>query len=249
MGNENSDRAARTEKAMADTKLTAILVEDEQASRERLKRLLARHDHVELLAEAEQGEQAVELTNRLRPDVLFLDVSLPGVDGFEVVEQIPSQTRVIFTTAHEEYAVRAFRANAVDYLLKPIDPLHLESALARVTEALATRGDIVRLLCRDRDRTHVVDVTDVLFLRAEDGYTHVQTRNSYHLTGEPLALFEKQLASSFVRVHRNTLVNVKHVLQLKHNDGELIAVLSSDHEVAVSRRHSQEFRRRLAYNF
>ncbi len=234
-----------------EPKLTAIIVEDEQTSRERLKRLLGRfHDRVEVVGEADQGNLAVELTNQLKPDVLFLDVSLPGIDGFDVLHQVPSQTRVVFTTAHEQHAVRAFRANALDYLLKPIDPAQLEVALARVEDTLSKRegGDIVRLLCRDRDKTHVVDAADVLFLRAEGGYTHVQTRDSYYLISEPLTLFERQLASSFVRVHRNTLVNVKHVAELRHSEGEMVAVLSSDHEVPVSRRHSQEFRRRLAYH-
>lgn len=249
MPTESSERPPTNAKSPAkDVKFSAVLVEDEQPSRERLRRLLGRHEQVEIVGETDVGTEAIELTNRLRPDILFLDISLPGCDGFEVVSQIPSQTRVIFTTAREEHAVRAFRTNATDYLLKPIDPQQLEVAIARAAEALSNRGDIVRLLCRDRDRTHVINTEDILFLRAEDGYTHVQTQNSYYLTGEPLALFEKQLASSFVRVHRNTLVNVKHVRQLKHNDAELTVVLASDHEIPVSRRHSQEFRRRLAYH-
>jgi two-component system LytT family response regulator len=104
------------------SKLTAILVEDEVAPRERLRRLLAKHqERVEVVGEAEDGPRAIELTNQLSPDVLFLDVSLPGMDGFDVLHEVPTQTRVIFTTAHEEYAVRAFRTDALDYLLKPID--------------------------------------------------------------------------------------------------------------------------------
>ena len=234
-----------------EQKLTAIVVEDEPTSRDRLKRLLGRYqERIEVVGEADQGDLAVELTNQLRPDVLFLDVSLPGISGFDVLHQVPSDTKVIFTTAHEEHAVRAFRTTALDYLLKPIDPSQLEVALARVEGAMARRetGDIARLLCRDREKTHVIDADDILFLRAEGGYTHVQTRQNYHLVNEPLAFLEKQLGPRFVRVHRNTLVNVKHVLELRHADGELTAVLSSHHEVPVSRRHSQEFRRRLTYN-
>jgi DNA-binding LytR/AlgR family response regulator len=231
-----------------ESKLKVMIVEDEHASRERLKRLLGRHDEqFAIVGEAEQGTEAVELANQLRPDVLLLDVSLPGIDGFDVLDQIPSNIRVIFTTSHEAHAVRAFRANALDYLLKPIDPLQLDVALARAAEALrgARETSVTRLLCRDRDKTHVVEAAHVLFMRAEAGYTHVQTRETYYLTNEPLSLFEVQLAGSFVRAHRNTLVNVNHVTALKHSDGEMIAVLSSNHEVPVSRRHSQEFRRRL----
>jgi two-component system LytT family response regulator len=233
------------------SKLTAILVEDEVAPRERLRRLLAKHqERVEVVGEAEDGPRAIELTNQLSPDVLFLDVSLPGMDGFDVLHEVPTQTRVIFTTAHEEYAVRAFRTDALDYLLKPIDAQQLEVALSRVEEAVATRadGEIVRILCRDRDKTRVIEAADVLFLRAEDGYVHVQTASTYYLTSESLAVFERQLAASFARAHRSTLVNVRHVQELRHTDGELVAILTSGHEVQVSRRHSQEFRRRLAYH-
>jgi DNA-binding LytR/AlgR family response regulator len=233
------------------TRITALVVEDEQASRDRLKRLLGKHPtRVEVLGEADNGVRAVELALELKPDVLFLDVNLPGFDGFDVLHQVPSQTRVIFTTAHEEHALRAFRANAVDYLLKPIDPQQLDEALTRVEQVVSARAsaDIVRLLCRDRDKTYVVDVADILFLQAESGYTHVQTRDKYYLTSEPLAVFEKQLASSFARVHRNTLVNLAHVSALRHTDGEMVAILTADHQVPVSRRHSQEFRRRLAYD-
>jgi DNA-binding LytR/AlgR family response regulator len=232
-------------------KLTAIVVEDEQTSRDRLKRLLAKHqDRIEVIGEADHGDRAVELTNEKRPDVLFLDVSLPGIDGFDLLHQIPGDTQVIFTTGHEEHAVRAFRTSALDYLLKPIDPSQLEVALTRVEQALAhrERRDIARLLCRDREKTHVVDVDDILFLRAEGGYTHVQTRDKYYLLNEPLALLEKQLGAKFARAHRSALVNVQHVAELRHVDGELTAVLSSEHEVPVSRRHSQEFRRRLTYS-
>jgi DNA-binding LytR/AlgR family response regulator len=232
-------------------KLTALVVEDEQPSRDRLRRLLGKHPtRIEVIGEAESGVQAVELALELKPDVLFLDVNLPGFDGFDVLHQVPSQSCVIFTTAHEEHARRAFRANALDYLLKPIDPQQLEEALGRVEQAVAARasGDMVRLLCRDRDKTFVVEARDVLFLQAEGGYTHVQTQQKYYLTNESLAVFEKQLSSSFVRVHRNTLVNLKHVTALRHNDGEMMAILAGEHEVPVSRRHSQEFRRRLAYD-
>jgi DNA-binding LytR/AlgR family response regulator len=248
-----SDRHGARGREVAEhmIKLTALVVEDEQASRERLKRLLGKHPtRVEVIGEADNGIVAVDLALQLKPDVLFLDVSLPGFDGFDVLHQVPSETRVIFTTAHEEHAHRAFRANALDYLLKPIDPTQLDEALSRVEQVLAARqnGDIVRLLCRDRDKTYVVDAAEVLFLRAEGGYTHVQTRGKYYLTNEPLSVFEKQLATTFVRVHRNTLVNVSHVSALRHNEGEMTAILSSEHEVPVSRRHSQEFRRRLAYD-
>jgi two-component system LytT family response regulator len=215
-----------------------------------LIRLLGRHqDLIEVVGEADSGPSAVELAQQRRPDICFLDISLPGFDGFEVVDRLPSDVRVVFTTAHEEHAVQAFRANALDYLLKPIDPLQLAEALARLQDDIAAHesAEVVRLLCRDRDTTHVVEVRQILFLRAEGGYTHVQTHDAYYLTNESLTALEPRLGSAFVRVHRNTLVNLKHVSALRHGDGELIAALGPRHEVSVSRRYSQDFRRQLTY--
>ena len=233
------------------TRVTALVVEDEPASRDRLKRLLGKHaTRVEIVGEADNGGLAIELALSTKPDVMFLDVNLPGFDGFDVLEQVPSQTLVIFTTAHQEHALKAFRAHAVYYWHNPMEPPPVDGAVTGVERVLARRvdADVVRLLCRERDKTYVVSVADVLFLRAESGYTHVQTRDAYYLTNDSLAVFEKQLAATFVRVHRNTLVNIAHVEALRHTDGETIALLTSEHEVPVSRRHSQEFRRRLAYS-
>ncbi|HWA72780.1 MAG TPA: LytTR family DNA-binding domain-containing protein [Polyangiaceae bacterium] len=234
-----------------ETKFTVIVVEDELASRERLKGLLARHHAlIELIGEAENGPEAVELCMKCKPDLLFLDVSLPGFDGFDVLNQIPPGTRAIFTTAHEQHAVKAFRSNAVDYLLKPIDPQQLAEALARVEVELdkQSNSNIVRLLCRDRDQTEIVEVSRVLFLEAEDGYTHVQTQDKVYLSNEPLATLEGQLIETFARIHRKTLVNLTHVSALRHRDGDLFAIIGGKYELPVSRRHQQEFRRRLAYD-
>jgi DNA-binding LytR/AlgR family response regulator len=234
--------------------LRALIIEDEPSSRDRLRRLLKRHaDEVEIVAEADSGPLALEQVKTARPDLIFLDVSLPGFDGFDVLAKIDPSLKVIFTTASHEHAVRAFGAGAVHYLLKPIDPAQLQEALARIqrseprTSADPTRSGLSRILCRDRDTTHVVRVEEVLFLKADQGYTLVRTSAGEYLTADALAWLEQQIGPYFVRIHRNAVVNIDQVCSLKHLDGEMIVVLSNGMELPVSRRHAQALRDRLLH--
>jgi DNA-binding LytR/AlgR family response regulator len=184
---------------------------------------------------------------------VFLDVSLPGFDGFALLDQIDIDVRVIFTTASHEHAVRAFDAGAAHYLLKPIDPAQLQEALLRVLRTdtrhkiEASRTGVSRLLCRDRDTTHVVRPEDVLFMKADQGYTLVRTAASEYLSDESLGALELQFGQSFVRIHRNALVNVNHVGSLRHVDNETIIVLRDGIQLPVSRRHALGLRERLLY--
>jgi DNA-binding LytR/AlgR family response regulator len=226
---------------------TAIIVEDEEGPRQLLKRLLERRhsDVIEVVAEAETGPAALTLCEERQPDVLFLDLHLPGFDGFELLSQLRTETHVVITTGDTQQAVEAYRANAVDYLLKPIDPEQLRDAVTRVTSAIASE-QIVRLLCRERDITKIVHNNDVLFIQADGGYSNVQTVNGYYLINDSLATLAERLPSHFVRVHRNTIVNIRHVTGLgKENECVLLGL--KGHEVPISRRHLREFRRKLMF--
>jgi DNA-binding LytR/AlgR family response regulator len=231
-------------------RLRTIIVEDEESPRELLKRLLERRhsEQIELVGEAETGPQGLALCEETQPDLMFLDLQLPGLHGLELLEALAplrTETHVVITTGDPKRAVDAYRANAVDYLLKPIDPEQLREAVSRVATAIANER-VVRLLCRDRDETKVVDLDDVLFMRAEDGYTNVQTENAYYLLNESLIALEERLPSNFVRVHRTTIVNVRHVTGIgKGGDAALLG--KEGHSVNVGRRQLREFRRRLIY--
>jgi DNA-binding LytR/AlgR family response regulator len=236
-------------------KLTAVIVEDEPASRDRLRRLLAAHPElVEIVGEAGSGPGAVEVIGERKPELVFLDISLPGFDGFEVLHQLTMPVKVVFTTAFVEHAVQAFRERAVHYLVKPVDPEQLEDALHRIvalgpprdTQELQ-RGGLSRILCRDRDTTHVIRPGEILFLKADQGYTLVRTSSNEFLTSDPLTYLEHGLGAEFVRIHRNALVNVTHVESLKHLDGEVTIVLRNGMELPVSRRHAPTLRDKLLY--
>lgn len=230
--------------------LRALIVEDETGSRERLKRLLSPHEsEITVVGEADSGPKALELVTAIRPDVVFLDVSLPGFDGFALLDEIDAKVKVIFTTASQEHAVRAFDTGAVHYLLKPIDPVQLRDALSRLQKSgsAANRGSASRLLCRDRDMTHVVRAEEILFVKADQGYTLVRTSTKEFLTTDSLGAIEEQMSGVFVRIHRNALVNVSHVGSLKHVDGDVLVILQNGTELPVSRRHGQTLRERLLH--
>jgi two-component system LytT family response regulator len=232
--------------------LRALIVEDEPGSRDRLRRLLGRHrGEIEIVGEADSGPRALEVISELRPDMVFLDVSLPGFDGFALLDEIDLVVKIIFTTASHDHAVRAFDAGAIHYLLKPIDPEQLQEALARVQRPAVDPGPapagLARLLCRDRDTTHVLRTQEVLFLKADQGYTLVRTGAKEYLTNDSLGTLEEQLRSTFVRIHRNALVNVAQVSSFRHLDGDVIVVLRNGMELPVSRRHAQGLRERLLY--
>ncbi len=224
--------------------LKAVIVEDEEGSRQFLRRLLRRHaDVIEVVGEAQSGPEALTICERTQPDVIFLDLGLPGFDGFELLSQLRVEAHIIITTAAAEHAVQAYRANAVDYLLKPIEPAQLKEAIARVASAISDER-LVRLLCREHDGLKVVCLEDVLFLCAEDGYTKVQVEGTYYLLSEPLTSVEDRLPTYFVRTHRNAIVNVRKVHALDKN-GETALVGREGLEVQVSRRHLRGLRRTL----
>lgn len=234
--------------------LRAVIVEDEEGSRNRLKRLLGSHEsEVAVVGEADSGPAARDLIETTRPDLAFLDVTLPGFDGFALLDDLQNDVKVIITTASQDHAVRAFNAGAVHYLLKPIDPEQLREALSRLLridgggEPSLAREAISRLLCRDRDTTHVLRPEEILFVKADQGYTLVRTETKEFLTADSLGSLERQMGRSFVRIHRNALVNVAQVSSLRHVDGDVVVVLRNGMELPVSRRHGPTLRDRLLY--
>jgi DNA-binding LytR/AlgR family response regulator len=231
----------------SNRKLTAVIVEDEEGPRQLLKRLLARRhsEVIEVVGEAETGPAALSLCEERQPDVLFLDLHLPGFDGFDLLSQLRTETHVVITTGDSQQAVEAYRAKAVDYLLKPVDPEQLRDAVNRVVGAIANEK-IVRILCRDRDTTRVVHTDEILLIHADEGYTNVHTEGASYLLNDSLSALAERLPSHFIRVHRTTIVNIRHVTEIsKGNDFAYLG--AKHHEVTISRRHLREFRRTLMY--
>ncbi len=213
--------------------LRILIVDDEPPARERLRRLLAEIGGAEVIGEAATGREALERAARSGPDVVLLDVRMPGMDGIETARHLgilDEPPAVIFTTAYDQYAINAFETRAVGYLLKPVRPDKLAAALAHADRL--TRPQLQRLaaVCGESRRTHIgirrpeevrlIPIEDILFFQAGQKYITVR-----HLTGEDLIedslrTLEEELGSGFVRIHRNALINVRHLERIeRHPDG------------------------------
>ncbi|NMO15277.1 response regulator transcription factor [Pyxidicoccus fallax] len=241
---------------MAD-RICALLVDDERLARLELRRLLAADPNVEVVGEADGVASASALLRRLRPDVVFLDVQLVDESGFDLLEEAGDDTAVVFVTAYEHHAVRAFEVNALDYLLKPVSPRRLARTLERVRSTLAaerpedqrvlTLED--RVLVEERGRAELVRVSDILCLRAEDDYSRlVAPGGREYLVNESLRSWEGRLpARHFLRIHRSTLVNLEHVetLERQPNDTYLLRLRGLGEPLAMSRRFASRLRERL----
>lgn len=203
--------------------LRAIIVDDEPPARERLRSMLAEAGDVEVVGEAENGVAALELVDKLLPDILLLDIRMPGIDGLEVARQLAMLAEppaVIFTTAFDEYALQAFESEAIAYLLKPIRAEKLRAALAkagRLTRpqlqqfATAAREPARRshIGVRGRDGLKLIPMDEVFFFHADQKYTTVRHVNGEDLIEDSLKTLEEEFAQTFVRIHRNALVNTR----------------------------------------
>jgi len=255
--------------------IRVLIVDDEAPARERLKRLLADIEGVELIGEAEGGVQAVEMIERERPDLVLLDIQMPGLDGFGVIEALEDPPLVIFVTAYDEYAIRAFEVNALDYLLKPFSRERLEKAVRRAQEALAEEQDLgvsaaerfamrlgplleslatqgrylTRLAVRDRDRICVLDTDEVDWIDVEDEQVMVHVGDRAYLIRRTLTELEARLdPAHFFRAHRSAIVNLSRVKEVvPWFKGSHKLRLTTGAEVELSRARARALRKILGW--
>ena len=247
--------------------LTALVVDDEPLARELLRELLAGLPGVTVVAECANGFEAVQAIAQKAPDVVFLDVQMPKLDGFEVLSLLPKREdgrpAVVFVTAYDQYAVKAFEANAVDYLLKPFDRARLAAALERVRSRLAAghaapppglaaeardpARPVSRVVVRDGANITVLPVATIDWVKAEDDYVLLRAGGRDHLKAETLARLEAQLPKDrFLRIHRSYLVNLDRLIRLDAGAGGApSAILRDGTELPVSRAGARRLRERF----
>ena len=230
------------------TPLQVLVVDDEPLARSNLTILLRRDPDIGSITECESGMQAIESIRTSRPQLAFLDVQMPECDGFDVLEMLGSDVppAIIFVTAYDTYALRAFEAGALDYLLKPFDDARFQRALNRAKERLAhTRppGPTQRLVIRNRGQVLFVNVTDIDWIEAAGYYACLHVAGETHILRRTLSELERDLGEDhFVRIHRSIIVNLERVHGLEAREtGEHEVVLKSKVRVKLSRR----FRKRL----
>jgi len=223
--------------------MTALIVDDERLARLELRRLLAAHPEVEIVGEARNAEEALELIPRLAPDLLFLDVQMPGMSGFDLLAQLEDVPQVIFTTAFDAYAIKAFEVNALDYLLKPIDPARLAAALAKVRPA-PRPGRLERVFVREGDRCWIVRLPDIFLLESEGNYARVWFGSDRPLIRRSLNTLEQDLDPAvFFRASRRQIINLKWIEKVDIGvSGGLVVTLRGGTTVEMSRRQSARLR-------
>lgn len=245
--------------------LRVLVVDDEPVARRRLRRLLDALPDLEVVAEAEDGTEALERVREHAPDVAFLDVRMPGMDGLELARALAGRTHVVFTTAHDAHALAAFEAAAVDYLLKPVRRDRLERAVERVRslargvdagrvaalleQVAAGRpaaSDPQRIVARRGDVVELFDPRDVTRFRAASGYVVFAHGGREHVVDETLNALEARLAPlGFFRAHRSELVSLGRVRALHRQDDAAVVELDDGQRAAVSRKQLPELKRRL----
>ena len=238
--------------------MKALLIDDERLARNELRRLLAAHADIEIAGEAVDADDAAAKVAALKPDIIFLDVQMPGADGFSLLEQLePPLPLVIFTTAYDEFAVKAFEFNALDYLLKPVDPNRLVAALEKVRphgSAAPFAGGRDRLslddkvFVREGDRCWFVPVKNIWLLESEGNYTRLHFDDQKPQLFRSLTAMEERLDSKqFFRANRKQVINLAWVDNIEPwFSGGLLVKLKGGLKVELSRRQAQEFRDRMS---
>jgi two-component system LytT family response regulator len=239
-------------------KIRVIIADDEPLARRGIRQLLVPHADIDVVAETKNGRETVRALRELKPELVFLDVQMPELDGFEVLREIGSKymPAVIFVTAYDEFAVRAFDAHALDYLVKPLEESRFAEALQRMRDRLrsAKAFDLSRklsaLLARhEKERARqrilvststgdlVIESDEIDWIEADDYYAAIHARYGRHLIRESLASLEHRLGrDQFVRTHRSAIVNVDRVSEVRKETGETFLILRSGACIPVSRR-------------
>lgn len=238
--------------------MKALIVDDERLARTELKRLLEPHKEIEIVGEAVNAEDAANKISELNPDIVFLDIQMPGKTGFELLEELDKVPKVIFTTAYDEYALKAFEYNALDYLLKPIEPKRLEETIRKLYEGgkkehkKGTDYDILtaedQVFVKDGEKCWFVKLETVRLFESEGNYVRLYFEDHKPLILRTLNYLDERLDSkSFFRANRKHIINLKWVDSIEPwLNGGLLAKLKGGHKIEVSRRQAVKFKEMLS---
>ena len=228
-------------------KLRAIIVEDEMPARDLVKAYLKNHDNIELIAECADGFCGVKTINENKPDIVFLDIQMPKLTGFEVIELLDELPQIIFTTAYDQYAIKAFELSAVDYLMKPFSKQRFDEAIEKVFERLKQKStntdniqtlsktvkeghkEIERLFIKTGSKIDVVPVSEVIRIEALDDYVEIFTKEKKYLKKETMNYLETSMPQElFTRVHRSSIINLDYIEKIERYGKESYLVILKD---------------------
>jgi two-component system LytT family response regulator len=254
--------------------LRTLIADDEPAARARLARLLTQDPEIEVVAECRNGQEVIEAVTKHRPDLLFLDVQMPQINGFDVLQHLSHNVPrerlpfVVFVTAHDQYALKAFDVNAVDFLLKPYDDERFQASLEKarkfmemrmsskltgrlmdlVREHMSSNSEYVEVFnIRDKGREHKIPVDEIMFLRAEGNYLHLQLKDKHILHRMTMNAVESELdPARFLRIHRSFIVNKAHVRNSRYSgNNEFIFTMANNERIISGRSYKESIARAL----
>ncbi|GIV36582.1 MAG: DNA-binding response regulator [Cyclobacteriaceae bacterium] len=241
-----------------------LIIDDEELARQLLREYIGQIAGLTIVGEAERGREAVERIDTDKPDLIFLDVQMPGMTGFDVLEEITHDPHVIFTTAYDQYAIQAFEKNAVDYLLKPIDQERFNLAVKRAVERITLEqnpvGELLRSLKTENKTafdSHIfvqkseklinLPVDEIMFLEASGDYTILTTKSDQFVSSSGIGKLEEILNPEiFIRVHRSTIININYLREIeRHFNGGMMVRMSNGKSFPVSRTYARVIRKKV----
>jgi two-component system LytT family response regulator len=244
--------------------ITCLIIDDEQLARELLREYIEQMPNISIIGEASKGKDAVEMVDDLKPDLIFLDVQMPGMTGFDVLDEMEHDPFVIFTTAYDQYAIKAFEKNAVDYLLKPLDQERFKLAIDRAVNRMKLEqnnvGELLRSLKTEHKTSydsHIfvqksekllnLSVEEIMFLEASGDYTILTTKGDQFVSSSGIGKLEEILnPETFIRVHRSTIININFLKEIeKHFNGGMIVKMQNAKSFPVSRTYAKVIRRKV----
>lgn len=246
-------------------KSKCVIVDDEKLARDLLREFLEPMTDMEIVGEAANGAEAVALIDRTRPDLLFLDVQMPGMTGFDVLDEIEHEPYVIFITAYDQYAIQAFEKNAVDYLLKPVDEERfklaidralkrkkleegrLEDLLGSMRPTRAPRNYDTHIFVQKSEKLFNLPVEEITYLEASGDYTIISTKNDQFVSSSGIGKLEELMNPDvFIRVHRSTIINVSFLKEIeRHFNGGMVVKMQNGKSFPVSRTYAKQIRRKV----
>jgi len=242
-------------------KRKVLIIDDESAARLLIRQYIEDNEHFEVIGEVDNGLEAVVAINRLEPDLVFLDIKMPGLSGLQVVQEIIHVPQIVFTTAYDQYALKAFDANATDYLLKPYTRERFEKAVTKilhqsrpnfekakqVAAALANRNGAepaTTILVECGSKLISLDLKDVVCMEADKDYTWMHTAAKSYLSNYGISQLEQRLpAASFLRVHRSFIVNINHIKEVHKEGASAQLVTSTEKVINISRTYMPELKK------
>ena len=239
---------------MKHKNISAMIIDDSRLARIELKHLLANYKNIQIISESGSSKQAIKIIEEKKPDVLFLDIQMPVMDGFELLQHLDKVPEVIFVTAFDQYAIKAFQHNALDYLQKPIEPMDLSRAINKLENSFSNKLDLNkvelmdRVFVKDGENCWFIDFSEIRYFEVDGNYTTVHFKSNHPMIPKTLNYLESRLDPKvFFRANRNQIINIKHIEKIEPWMQGFRVILTMGEKIELSRRQTQKFKDLMSF--